>query len=608
MSILIARSINEHILMRGLGDSVVYRPDLASDNQVHGVLLEHKPEVLILQDQALDGPVLAAWQQVMEGRPLAVIMSGTSTAWTEFASRSGIAVHPVDSTLQALDCDIEMLRLAEHHLAYQKTLPLLRKAGVGEHPSGLCSRNAVLVGAGIVNLMTAVELARAGYQLTVIDAAPDPRTKPDWHLLGTTHGGGDARMVSLTEADNYNEKGSLIYPGMSTAFRSRISEGGWLARPLHDLTPAEQWWLEQYHAVPAWMAEVFSRDIFAVNREAVALWQELIRECPWLFQNSGYVQDILRIYSEPSAYEAAVSLQSGIGALKRHLPGAEVGRHHPAFADACASGEIVGGFDAVGFTVNIHHFSTCLIGRLEELGVRFSWNLNVRGISWGEDGLVEGLHTSVGMLRADHYVVSPGSNCPQWLAGTLSEDKIQSVGGLWLTLPNLEPLLRHSVKLHREGHVAEDSNITIASDEDGKSILLLGSGYAFVGNGKIDMASPEIEILFQGLEETARRFLRRNYAQALADGSLQRSRKACVRPFTATGLGIFEVLGTADGGRMVITTGHNTGGFTQSPVVAQAARASLEGRFHPMQHRYHPLRGISSPVAEGARSLCAVVS
>jgi len=99
------------------------------------------------------------------------------------------------------------------------------------------------------------------------------------------------------------------------------------------------------------------------------------------------------------------------------------------------------------------------------------------------------------------------------------------------------------------------------------------------------------------LEDTARRFLPANLARAIADGTLNPSRKACVRPFTATGLGIFEVLGTEDGGRMVITTGHNTGGFTQSPSVAKAVLATLDGLLHPMQELYNPERGFVSPDA-----------
>ena len=81
-------------------------------------------------------------------------------------------------------------------------------------------------------------------------------------------------------------------------------------------------------------------------------------------------------------------------------------------------------------------------------------------------------------------------------------------------------------------------------------------------------------------------------AQARREGTLHHTRKACVRPFTCTGLGVFEVLGTARGGRLVIASGHNTGGFAQAPAVADAVAGTLEGRPHPMQALYDPERGI----------------
>ncbi|MEM7587932.1 MAG: FAD-binding oxidoreductase, partial [Acidobacteriota bacterium] len=94
------------------------------------------------------------------------------------------------------------------------------------------------------------------------------------------------------------------------------------------------------------------------------------------------------------------------------------------------------------------------------------------------------------------------------------------------------------------------------------------------------------------LEETARRYFPRATTQAANDGSLAQGRKACVRPFTCTGLGIFDVSATADGGRVVIASGHNTGGFAQSPAVADAVALTLAGQPHPMQALYDPERGI----------------
>lgn len=94
----------------------------------------------------------------------------------------------------------------------------------------------LLVGAGIMNLMTADLLASRGYHVRIVDAGPNPRSSTDWTRLGVTNGGGNARMFTHTEADNYNEKGSEIYQDMRSIFRQTVREGGWSTAnqcPLH---------------------------------------------------------------------------------------------------------------------------------------------------------------------------------------------------------------------------------------------------------------------------------------------------------------------------------------------------------------------------------------
>jgi hypothetical protein len=85
-----------------------------------------------------------------------------------------------------------------------------------------------LVGAGIVNLITALRLVRGGYDVTVYEKSPDPRENAHWTAYGCTRGGGDGRMFTLTEADSYN---SRAWPGNDLLTRP-ISEHGWLvAKP-----------------------------------------------------------------------------------------------------------------------------------------------------------------------------------------------------------------------------------------------------------------------------------------------------------------------------------------------------------------------------------------
>jgi len=64
----------------------------------------------------------------------------------------------------------------------------------------------------------------------------------------------------------------------------------------------------------------------------------------------------------------------------------------------------------------------------------------------------------------------------------------------------------------------------------------------------------------------------------------------CIWPWTPSGLGLFETAETSDGGLVVITGGHNTGGFARSPSVSRAVFAALRGHEHPMHTLYHPRR------------------
>lgn len=64
------------------------------------------------------------------------------------------------------------------------------------------------------------------------------------------------------------------------------------------------------------------------------------------------------------------------------------------------------------------------------------------------------------------------------------------------------------------------------------------------------------------------------------------------------------MIGTSQGGRCVITGGHNTGGFAQGPSIAKAVHAALMHNEHPMHASYHPDRASSflealPPVASG---------
>ncbi|HEV7652043.1 MAG TPA: FAD-dependent oxidoreductase [Actinophytocola sp.] len=455
---------------------------------------------------------------------------------------------------------------------------------------GSGGRSVILVGAGIVNLVTALYLARDGYDVVVYERSPDPREDAHWTAYGCTRGGGDGRMFTLTEADSYNNR---AWPG-GDLLTKPISAHGWLVAKPGDLTDAERRWADDFHRMPRWLADSYTEDIFAVNRAAGTGWARLVESDPGLFHSgpdgTGYRDGILRLYDDADYYRRHVARNDRLGATRTVLTPGQVGERYPALAGACAAGTVAGGLEVVGFTVNIHKFLARLVTLLAAEGVRFHWDTTVSGIHWAAPGVAGGLETAAGVVRADHYVLSPGVYGDGLLRGTLSHERIQGMLGVWLTVPNVEPRLAHSVKIARKGHRAEETNVTLGTGESGEPVLICGSGYGWTGLNPGNIDSAELDVVFDALEDTVRRFFPAAHAAAREAGTLDASRRFCVRPWTSSCLGVFETVPADGGGALVVTGGHNTGGFTQSPEVGEAVLAAVGGRPHPMHTRFHPRR------------------
>jgi folate-dependent phosphoribosylglycinamide formyltransferase PurN len=171
--------------------------------------------------------------------------------------------------------------------------------------------------------------------------------------------------------------------------------------------------------------------------------------------------------------------------------------------------------------------------------------------------------------------------------------------------------MQNSIKIHRRAHKVEDINITVAKDPGtDEDILIFGGGYGYVGLDRPAPDSLEMKALYEELEEVALIYFPHNYAEAKRRGPMAMypsgHRRFCVRPFTPTGLGIFERIPTALGGQLIITGGNNTGGFAQAPAIACAVLRSLMGEDDPIHALFHPDRGKLPPsVAYNCQAKCS---
>ena len=454
-------------------------------------------------------------------------------------------------------------------------------------------KTVLIVGAGIVNLVAAESLAIRGFQVRIVDAGPDPRSCTDWTRLGATHGGGDARMFTFTEADSYNERGSDIYHNMRHVFRKTTLIGGWSVKSPSKFSAAEIAWVNTFEQLPTWLAQAMKEDIYYVNQEAGKLWAEYMDRAPELFEGVSLHTDILRLYAEEVALTAACRLNRDLGTVIEQFSQPELLREYTGFYAAAKSNDLAGGLTVQGFTLGIHSFVGKLIDRIIELDGEFTWNCCVQRIRRNASGEVTLLESQQGALQADNFVISTGATRNGLLDGTASENLVHGVLGVWLQIPNLDPMLRNSTKIHRRGCLVEDINITVSRDaKTQEEILILGGGYGYVGLDCPSPESSELQALFKELEVVAHTYFPAGYRCAKERGTLwpDRERKFCIRPFTCTGLGIFEDISTASGGHLIITGGNNTGGFAQAPAIARAVCRAMVGEHDPIHVLFNPYR------------------
>lgn len=588
MRVLTTEPLAAALLADGRGEPIMRAaPLLTAESGLISEILEFRPNVLIVSPERLTGRAVEALARVNGGSWARVLCPGELNGHASLSTTSLRLSGHVTLTREP-DQEAALRHLEEEFtrlVTFRATRELIGARG---HP-GLAGSPVLLVGAGIVNLMSALALSKLGCQVTLIERSRDPREAGDWRGYGCTNGGQDARMYSVTEYDNYNEKGSSLYGGMREAFTTPVLEGGWLAIPTRALGERERQWNEMYQRVPAWLARSFTDGMYEIGAAAGELWDETLQRIPALRRETGFCDGVLRTYSDLRKLTESSRIQADLNKLENVLAPAQLAERYPAFSAACRSGAIVGGLEIRGFTVQIHAFVRVLVEYLQRRGVQFRWNCRARAFDRAPDGCIRGVDIGGEVLRARHYVVSPGIYGDEILQGFKSRSLLHGVLGVWCTLPRVPHELTRSVKIKRAARINEDSNATIAVSPSGEPVLILGTAYGYVGAQPEQLCTRQLEFLYSQLQDLAQTFFPEGYRTARQDGTIERSRRFCIRPWTPTGLGVFEVQAAQDG-LAIVTGGHNTGGFAVSPVVARSVAAALAGSVEDIHWHFHPER------------------
>jgi glycine/D-amino acid oxidase-like deaminating enzyme len=420
----------------------------------------------------------------------------------------------------------------------------------------------LVIGAGIIGLVSAYHLRAAGFQVSILDAGPDPTSLPrPTERLGATFRGGNARHISVTETAPHASSARTGLITLPTAV------AGWFAKSSPIISHSEHAWMADFEALTTNMDlhARYTRAVVEINALGKSGWQTLLHDRPDLFANAGLESPLTILYPTLPAMEAEVPFDRQFDPACAVVSASELCARYPGLTPAFTAGHLVGGLVIDGYALNAITFCTNLIEDLKDR-VAFTWGRRATGISRDKDGGILGIIADEGeLLLADHYVIASGALDRHLLHNMPLAGRIMGVAGCWITIP------RHSLPGALKIYAPDPTSyINITADNDR---LLISGGYGFIGDEDIDPESPGILALFDRLEAIISRVFPEQYTMARQANLLDR--RVCVRPMTATGLPIFEILPCIGGGSLIITGGNSAGGFTQAPVVASAVLHAL---------------------------------
>lgn len=432
-----------------------------------------------------------------------------------------------------------------------------------------------IVGAGIMGLITAYYLEKAGLDITIVDAEEDPRLEPEWSTLGATHVS-NARHASATETTPHASA------ARKDILMKDMADGGWRLKNKDTYDADEKAWVEDFNALASagWLHGLYTDDVIRINKEGLKLWKDMMLENPELFSNASVKTPVVRMFLDKAGFEKGKQQQSAVGSIKP-MDQQMLYKRFPALKESLERGGVVGGVQVGGFCVNVKDLATKLLDYLEGKNVKFNWKQPVKEIHTNQEGKTDYLETEKGKIKSDHYVISAGVGAAKdILKGKKSNKQVQGVAGLWLSIPN--PGVDFALKIH-----AHEPMGVVNCTPDGDR-LLVSAGFGYIGKDKLPLEDKNMQAFFAQLESLTEKFFPAEYQQAKKAGTL--NKRYCVRPMTAHGLGLMEISDAVDYGRTIITGGNNAGGFVQAPAIAKAVKDSLGGKDNPVYRLYHPER------------------
>jgi D-amino-acid dehydrogenase len=278
----------------------------------------------------------------------------------------------------------------------------------------------IVLGAGIVGVTSAYQLARAGHEVTVIERQPGPALETSFANAGEVSFG----YCSPWAAPGIPAKAIkwLFMKHAPLILRPRVDAAmlSWLVKMLSNCTST------RYAINKSRMLRLadYSRTSLAELREETGIaYDERMQGTLQLFRKQAQL--------DASAKDIKALAADGIPFEVMDRDGCV--RVEPALTEV--RHKIVGGLltpkDETG---DCFKFATALAAKAEDLGARFVYSTNIEGLDI-ESGQVRGVVTGRATLSADAVVVALGSFSPVFLKRYGIKLPIYPVKGYSLTIP-----------------------------------------------------------------------------------------------------------------------------------------------------------------------------
>ncbi len=399
----------------------------------------------------------------------------------------------------------------------------------------------LVLGAGVIGVTAAYELAGAGHEVTVVDRQSAPAMETSFANAGEVSPGysapwaGPGVPLKAIKWLAMHHRPLVIRPTFDPAFIR------WSLATLRNCTAA------RYEINKSRMVRLaeYSRDCLKALRAATGIaYDERMQGTLQLFRTQKQL--------DGSASDIAVLKESGVAF--ELLDRAGCIRHEPALARVAE--KFVGGLLLPGDeTGDCFKFTQALAALSVQRGVVFRFGTTIRGIARSGDR-TSGVTTDAGTLEADAYLVALGSHSPLLLGPIGVHVPVYPVKGYSITVPITDPTGAPESTVMDETHKVAVTRLGDRIRVGGTAEL---AGYSLqLHDARRHTLGHVVSDLFPG------------------GGDLARAEFWCgLRPMTPDGT---PVIGATPIANLFLATGHGTLGWTMAAGTGRVLADVISGR------------------------------